>query len=176
MRTSIAILVLAFTSTAASTDVLAGPPGMTDPIDLQQAPAATRTVKYGHHILLADLALLGAAIGTEKGEFILAGLISGPIVHLIHGESGGAGLSFLSRAVLPIGGAFAGAALTCASTNDELCALPGVILGGGGGIVAALMVDYFALARKEVAATPSVLPVASVGMSGDFQVGLSGSF
>jgi len=110
----------------------------------------------GGKILLGAGLILGSAGGL---------LFGGPIVHSRHHNSSGALRSFGARTLLPIGGALLGSAL---DHDDE---------GGAGaalfsaGLVAAMILDWTVLAKREVGFTP----YASTGRDGTV-VGLGGRF
>jgi hypothetical protein len=153
------------------------------------APAATPKRRwYGLPILITDAAAYGSlAVALNTGANLsytlpsLAGYaIGGPIIHGIKGQWGHAGLSLLTRAALPMGGALMGA--DCSSDNrtewdnqrygnceDSIAVF--VIVG----MVAATAIDLGALSWEDVEPAPSLQPVLSAGKDAAW-IGASGTF
>lgn len=168
------------------------PPGQTQPRPYQPQPQyaptfaqygqlqPTRTVSYGTHVFLADLAswaVLGAGADSELGALGAAGMfLGGPIVHLAHGNNSGAVYSLLARTGLPLGGAL----LFSSGCDDGGDCAGGIVAGILLGYGTALAVDWFHLSKKtEVVEMPqgwaSLRP--SLSISGDSaQAGLGMSF
>ena len=181
--------LLAFTAIADAQPGMT-PPGQTAPYQgpryepmpqLQYSqPLPTRTVSYGTHVFLADLAswaVIGASEENDLAGVGVAGLfLGGPIVHLVHGNNSGAVYSLLARTALPFGGAL----LFSSGCDDDYDCLGGIIAGSMLGYAGALALDWFHLAKKtEVVARPtgwaSLRP--SVGITADgAQAGLGMSF
>lgn len=156
---------------------------------LQQPQLETRTLNYGWHVFAADALswtmLSAASNGQSEGIATLgaAGIfLGGPIVHLAHGNSRGAGYSLLARTALPLGSA----ALVLAACDDSdaveddwacvTSAVAATMLGYG----AALAIDWFYLAEKTdvvSAATgwASLRPSLNIAPTGA-QAGLAFSF
>lgn len=171
------------------------PPGQTAPnrayLPVPQLerplPPQTRTVTYGTHVFLADLAswiLVAAASSSDSDE--LGGLaavglfLGGPVVHVAHGNSRSALLSVLARTGLPLLGGFLLSAACPAEERDEFfgCfgyAAAGMVIGYG----TALVIDWSYLAKKQeqVAATgwASLSPSLSVQRQ-SVHAGLAGAF
>jgi hypothetical protein len=181
-------LLLALTGIANAQPGMA-PPGQTAPYQQQQyaqpyvqypQQLPTRTVSYGTHVFLTDLAswaVLGASADSELGEVAVAGMfLGGPIVHLAHGNNSGAVYSLLARTGLPFGGAL----LFSSGCDDDYDCFGGIIAGAMLGYAGALAIDWFHLAKKtEVVAMPtgwaSLRPSLSVTRNGG-QAGLGMSF
>ena len=183
--------LLAFTAIADAQPGMT-PPGQTVPYqgpryepmpELQYGqPTTKRTVSYGTHVFLADLASWAviSAAASKDGDIAgvgVAGLfLGGPIVHLVHGNNSGAVYSLLARTALPFGGAL----LFSSGCDDGYDCMGGVIVGSMLGYAGALALDWFYLAKKtEVVAMPtgwaSLRP--SIGMTADgAQAGLGMSF
>ncbi len=181
-------LVLALTTVADAQPGMT-PPGQATPYQPQpyaqpyvqypQAPP-TRTVSYGTHVFLADLAswaVLGAGAESDIGAIGAAGVfLGGPIVHIAHGNNSGAIYSLLARTGLPFGGAL----LFSSGCDDDYDCFGGVIAGAMLGYAGALAIDWFHLAKKtEVVAMPtgwaSLRPSLNVTRNGA-QAGLGMSF
>ena len=130
---------------------------------VQQAqPLPTRTTSYGWHVFAADAATWAMLSlgdnGSSEGIATIGAMglfFGGPMVHLAHGNTSGAGYSLLARAGLPLTGAFLGSA-TCDQSNDDWGCLGSVLLGTTLGYGAALAIDWFYLAKKtEVVGMPT---------------------
>jgi hypothetical protein len=133
------------------------------------APPATgervETRRYGWEILAADVLLAALAIGTERGEPVAGLVLTGPVIHALHGRLGAAGGSLLLRAGAPLTGAYLGLAL-CASGEDaedewHACG-GGIVVGLALGSIVALGVDYFVLARKTTVHRAPIQPAVTV--------------
>lgn len=171
------------------------PPGQTAPnrayLPVPQLerplPPQTRTVGYGTHVFLADLAtwvLIAASTGSDDDFSGLAafGLVfGGPVVHLAHGNTSGAALSVLARGGLPlVGGTFLYATCSEEEQRDEFLGClghfaTGMVIGYG----TALVIDWFVLAKKEEQIAPtgwaSLSPSLSVQRE-SVHAGIAGAF
>jgi hypothetical protein len=111
-------------------------------------PSSAKRKWYGYQLMLDDaasIALIAGAAG--KGAAISLGELSfffgGSVIHGVHGRAGLALASPLMRVSLALIGARIGvAAEHCGSTNDDFCGLGGALLGGGIGLLTAMMADY----------------------------------
>ena len=144
------------------------PPGQSPPHYYQPAPAyiqqpqalPTRTVGYGMHVFAADVASwVAVGIGSDgesEGIAVVGGIglfLGGPIVHLAHGNTAGAGYSLLARTGLPFAGGLIFSA-TCDDRDSWDClgsVIAGTVLGYGG----ALAIDWFYLAEKTEVIAPA---------------------
>lgn len=166
------------------------PPSATQPAAPMSdvPPQATRKVRYGLHVFLTDAtawALLAASQDSEAlGSLGFAGMmLGGPVVHVVHGNWKGAGLSLGARTLLPLGGAAlfsAGCETGTDNEFDEGWECIGAILAGGAlGYAAALGIDWFVLAKKQEAVPPtgwaSMQPSLQIGEQGA-RAGLAFSF
>jgi hypothetical protein len=100
---------------------------------------------YGYQIMAADLASAGLAIFGSQAAVGEIGLLVGPsVIHGIHGRTGLAITSPVLRVLLPVAGALIGASATpCSNTQDDSsCAMGGAILGGGIGLLTAMILDW----------------------------------
>ena len=151
----------------------------------RRAPRARR--RYHGTVIVADLAVLASAIagGNQTGRAedlfaasLIAYVVTGPVVHLAHGNRRGAGTSLARRLLCPVGGAIVGGALLSAYAGEppDGCGygcLFGGILGAGAGTALAIGVDWAWASVPRRA--PTVMPV----ISGDGErvvVGVGGAF
>jgi hypothetical protein len=151
------------------------PPPVPVPVD-EPVPPVTRRVTargpargpwYGWQTLLVDGVATGAwflvlrgdlASGAKMTAYVgLAAYGLAPIVHLAHGHPGKAGLSLLMRVGFPAVGLAAGALLGTAldghagsSSGDEEIPAAAIfgLLGGIGGLAAAMAVDDAVVSRE----------------------------
>lgn len=139
-------------------------PGLTSP---QAAAAAERpqttTRRYGMEIFAADGLVMAVALGTGRAEPLLALGLTGPVIHAMHGRGQATIRSLLLRTLVPIGGAWVGAA-SCGDddTEDSFACFDNVAIGFGLGAAVALGVDYFVLARETVTTKVRIQPAVSV--------------
>ncbi len=159
------------------------PPGRTEPgyglDEPNLAAGATRTERYGSQILVADVAwfaatmLVGSLEARRGGGYAddgsydddpdtsIAGVlamgyfVTGPAIHLKHGNSSGAAKSLAARALLPMGGAVLGmvAFMEDCRGDDLGCGLApiaGMVVGGAAGMVGAMALDWTVLGKHEV--------------------------
>ena len=129
------------------------------------ATAAPERHWYGGQTLLADgvallvLYPLGVATSEDLGSASVAAyLVSGPVIHFVHGSPGRAAGDVLLRVALPVVGLFVGAAATsCKNTSEEGpsmtmdCGLSPVV-GTLTGVLAAVAIDAAVLAYEDVPA------------------------
>jgi hypothetical protein len=179
--------------------VAAAPTPALASVTLDAAPA-TATEWYGWQPLLIDLssiALVAAGVargGTTSEATSIAGAslftLGAPIVHLAHGHSGRAAGSVALRTLVPAGGLatglLLGAALSSPGTaQDPLSKVDnmfgGALLGGGAGVLAAMIVDDVVLSRDRAQrdAAPDLRPrfEPRIGASpGGATVGVGGTF
>ncbi len=147
-------------------------------------PAPTRTTSYGYQTLIADGASLGMVLaggGSESDGMIALGgigyLVAAPIVHVVHGRVGIALADAGLRVALPIGFAYAGAALERCSPGEELCGVGGAVMGAFLGVGAAVTLDATLLAREQVRAEPApALAIAPMLGKDRGGVAVSGTF
>lgn len=111
-------------------------------------PPSAKRKWYGYQLMLDDAASIALIAGTAgKGAAISLGELSfffgGSVIHGVHRRAGLALASPLMRVSLVLIGARIGvAAEHCGPTNDDFSALGGALLGGGIGLLTAMMVDY----------------------------------
>lgn len=125
------------------------------------AEPATRTVRYGEYVFLADLVTwtaLSTASSAESDEvvqFAALGLfLGGPAVHLAHENYLGAGLSAGARVGLPLLGV-ALAKATCSKQEEGWRCLEDAWAGALLGYGAALTLDWFYFAETEETLQPT---------------------
>jgi hypothetical protein len=134
-------VALAFALVVAPLGALAQPGATPPPAEQPE----TETHHYGTLIVAADLLVAATGLITGRGEAVLALAFTGPVVHIAHGRFGAAGGSLLLRTLVPIGGAYLGAA-TCGS--DDVDCIGPALAGFAFGAVFALGTDYLVLAKK----------------------------
>ncbi len=184
LTTLLATLALSATVAATTGTARADlPPGRTEPgyglDEPNLAAGATRTERYGNQILVADVAwfaatmLVGSLEARRGGGYdddgsydddpdtSIAGVlamgyfVTGPAIHLKHGNSSGAAKSLAARALLPMGGAVLGmvAFMEDCRGDDLGCGLApiaGMVVGGAAGMVGAMALDWTVLGKHEV--------------------------
>jgi hypothetical protein len=124
----------------------------------------TSNYDYGGGRGPAEYSVPLALIGT------LGYLIAPPVVHGRYGNKSGAGKSVMLRLFTPVLGGVVGAIARGDDGGGEA-----VAYGFAGGVATAMIVDWFAVARREVPTssyTPAVTPVRGGGMT----FGIAGSF
>jgi hypothetical protein len=166
-----------FTGAVLLLAMLAGPRARADEPDPPNAAAVTPPRRgFGAQIVLADLGmlLLGGVIAAQTQQpFVAAGAyaVGAPAVHVYHGDYGGAGLSFVLHATLPLGlGYLLYKSARCADDDVKgWCEDVSFFLGASLGVIAATTVDAAALSPPpffhdgDDAPTTVVVPVASRG-------------
>jgi hypothetical protein len=207
MRPSVPALLLAATALLSTTTASAGgPPGSVEPTAAPQydygfsAARPTKTERYGGQILLADAAWLAATMvvgnleanSSSDGDASITGVlafgyfVTGPAVHMKHGNNSGAAKSLAARALLPVAGMMVGAVAfsqDCPNDSGLDCGfntLAGMMVGGLAGGVGAMVLDWTVLGKKEVR-IPGAEVIARVqprvGVTKDaVSVGFGGSF
>lgn len=147
-----------------------------------QSPGAERW--YGWQIAAIDAPLLAAAITSTDGggeAAIVAGaglLISGPILHGVHGNSGAAFGSVAARVLAPLLGAAVGASTGHGEHEPGTghTTLEGAAYGALAGYAVALGFDMLmGVEEVEPERPPPAAPVVIVGSS-SATVGLAGNF
>ena len=144
---------------------------------------------YGNQTVLADvtsgLLFCGAGLASNSNKdglsagFVVAGvatyLAGGPVVHLLHGNRGGAVRSGIVRVLLPVVATFVGAGIGglvggidngrysdgTSKTGDQ--AATGGVIGFGAGVLAAIVVDAAAFAHEPAPEPPKVALAPLVG-------------
>lgn len=188
-------LVLATAVLAGGRVARAQAPGQTPayvapPTAAVEYESVTTTERYGYQIAMADGAALLSAFAIEHGgggAMIGIYLAGGPIIHFAHGQLGRGFLSFGLRVGLPYLGMMAGAAeadRSCADSDEFLCGLGDIVLGGAIGALTASVIDWTLLARKTTTMSrPALFRVGGVRANpdvgvtrGGVRLGLSGSF
>lgn len=130
--------------------------------------AAVEYERYGLTLLLVDAAVLVTSIvAQEPGATIVGYELSGPLVHVMHGNSKGSLHSLAIRNLLPAGAFLIGNAIDDSGCSEEACFFPyGAFLGGMLGAGAALVLDWAVLAKKPVqtprAADQTVAPTLAL--------------
>jgi hypothetical protein len=138
---------------AATAPVAAAPSPLTRPTP---APAERRTSWYGYQIVLADAASIGLGLLLESPEVLIAGYLAGPvIIHGVHRRAGLAILSPVTRVVLPLIGVAIGTLHKTCNANYDECNLGGTIVGGGIGVLTAMILDW-SLGWEKSAVPPPV--------------------
>ncbi len=174
--------------------VLAQAPGEFRPKPLVMAPSAPATIeiKYGMELLAADiLSLLTLHVGAEaESESLLTLgtlglLLAAPAVHLAHNNGASALKSAGLRVTLPLAGMLIGYAvgpkgfnpncIDCVGGSSSTGSFPGMLIGGGIGIVTTLVIDYAAFGKKTKKAPASWQPTIGAS-STSFSVGAAGHF
>lgn len=150
---------------------------------------------YGWQTLMVDgVSLLVMPVVAAKAEstsalYLVVGgyALGGPVVHLAHGEIGRAAGSLGLRVAMPFLGALAGVMVQGDCRGDFGC-ISGAIIGGGLGVVAAVVIDSAVLAYERVEDEPAVAktppkrsgvalsPLAGPRKEGGFDVGVGGVF
>lgn len=188
------ILIIAFTIVAAAA---ASAAAQTEPVETESETVEERRW-YGKPVVIADLAGVGMFVlagltdpdGSAENLYV-AGilgpwLLGGPIVHLVEGNYGRAGLSLGLRLGLPVVGALVGSLAPpilseddCGEYYDECetydwgAGPEGFLLGFG----AAMVIDWVFLSTETVEVERSTTVVPAVGLRrGSFTLGLSGTF
>jgi hypothetical protein len=158
------------------------------------APAEQKThvrrywgLTLGADAVSVGVMAVGAALEGEGGRdtpastgFITAGLIGAsfgaPVIHAIHGNWRGAGLSLLVRAAIP--SITISVAMATAECDDLLCELDSMVPGYLVGLGIASVVDAGLLARQErppPVRSPAWSPVVSLRPGGG-QFGIAATF
>lgn len=133
---------------------------------------------YGWETLICD----GTAVVTAPFLIGIAGyVLCAPIVHLANGQPVKAAASIGVRLGAPLGLALAGGLIDAGANNGRCefgCGMGGAIIGGGIGIVSAVVLDAAVLARKDVKRTEKSASLVPMGSArGDrVEVGLAGTF
>jgi hypothetical protein len=167
-----------------------GPPGMAEPTAPDPAPQ-TRTKRYGYQVFAADAGwfiasslVAKADSGSGGGELIALGFYGGgPLVHLANHNPSGAAKSLALRALLPIGGAVGGMLIVGQDEDaDGFGMMLGAIAGFGAGAIAAMVIDWTVIAKREVA-VPGTGSLTLAGLRPGVKIGkqsatisLAGSF
>lgn len=142
-------------------------PGLTAPplAPPRKGPPPT-TTSYGLQIFFADAILAAVALGSQRGEPAVALLLTGTVIHALHGRADAAVGSALLRLTLPLLGLMVGveACNEDPPVSDDPCLKEG-FWGFGIGVAVAGSLDYFALAHKPVKKSPARVQPA-VGMTG----------
>lgn len=148
-------------------------------------PAEVTTERsYAWQLAGADVASFAAmALGNQVQSEQLTRLatvsfvLAAPTVHIVNGSYHNAVRSAGLRLTLPVLGAFAGLALDCAShCSERVGPSPSMLIGGGIGAAAALLVDYALLSKKaERASKLAWQPTVGASQNG-FSVGAMGRF
>lgn len=158
--------------------------GADEPQREAPATAGHGATWYGWQTFLSDAASGGLVVGglaMKNGGIAFIGGIGyvagAPAIHSLHGSDTRMGVSVALRLLLPVlGYAIANGQSTCKDPAEDACGLPGV-LGGIGGALVALPIDWFGLSW-ESAKIPSgarVAPSVSWQKHGG-TVGLTGTF
>lgn len=170
-------------TTATIAIALAGPsaalaqaPGEFRPQPLAVAPTPPATIERSYRMQLLTVDILSVAaiylgVGSEFEGVARLGavglVLAAPAVHVFHDNGSSALKSAGLRLGLPCVGALIGA-----RTNPGL---PGVLMGGGIGVVTALIIDYTVLGKKTEKAPASWQPTIGAS-STSFSVGAAGHF
>ncbi|HPH67198.1 MAG TPA: hypothetical protein PLF40_15695 [Kofleriaceae bacterium] len=155
------------------------------PIALTKQPQALSPKRYGHHVLLGDLATLiawrtisqKADDDTVSAVVALSGInLAAPLIHIAHHNWSGAAWSFGLRATA----SYLTYLAYKAPCKDGPCGVGTFFVGGLGGVIV-MSVDYFKLAK--VARKPTQVKKSSVVIQPTLHIGpestgfaLAGSF
>lgn len=133
-----------------------GQPALTSPPPAAKEAPKTRTVFYGLQIFFADAVLAAFALGSQRAEPAIGLLLTGAVIHGVHGRGDAAVGSLLLRTTVPLLGLMVGFE-SCDEkpVDDELGCLDNGMIGFGLGLALTVGVDYFALARKTVTDSPA---------------------
>lgn len=185
MRCSTAATVLTYAIFTTSTAAAEAPPPRAPTAEAAPAPP-TITTRYGAQIIVGEFAGvsaagLGAAVGGEAGLWLGAGawMLTGPAIHLAHGNAGRAVVSVALRQGLLWTGALIGAQVPCAHPSEHNeCHIRGAFGGALIGYGAAVIIDALFVARSTHAA-PTRAPRWSPTLAaspGGASVGVAGVF
>jgi hypothetical protein len=168
MTVSISVAVVALVSAAAPHRAVARPgqpgqPALTSPPPAAKEPPRTKTVYYGLQIFFADAVLAAFALGSQRAEPAIGLLLTGAVIHGVHGRADAAVGSLLLRTTVPLLGLMVGFE-SCEErpVDDELGCLDNGMIGFGLGLALTVGVDYFALARKTVSDKARVRPAVTM--------------
>jgi hypothetical protein len=205
MRLAAIVLVVCSLASAARAQPGQTPPAPPAPYSYQPPPQpqpATRTERYGTTIALVDgLSMAAVVIGAvifvgsvvedddssgsdgALGAAIMIGggvsmFVGGPYVHYRKGNSSGAWQSLGLRIGLPLVGSLIGVAMQdeCADNGEPCDDETGGSLGGIG-FLAAMAIEGFVLAKREVAVTYAYpTPYVAPAPGGGLTLGLGGRF
>ena len=146
-------------------------PALTSPPPAAKEAPRTRTVFYGLQIFFADAVLTALALGSQRAEPAIGLLLTGAVIHGVHGRADAAVGSLLLRTTVPLLGLMVGFE-SCDErpVDDELGCLDNGMIGFGLGLALTVGVDYFLLARKTVTdkarVTPAVTMSPTAGSAG----------
>lgn len=137
---------------------------------------------YGWQTLLVDLAGLAVGLielgGNSDGSPLFGGVyfLGGPIVHFAHGHVGRGFGSLVLRLLMPLPGVLVGAAasLGCAERGDEPCTNAPIVIGGGLGMLGAIIINAAVLAYEDVPDEDPAALYVSMAID-DRSVGLAAS-
>jgi hypothetical protein len=110
-------------------------------------PPPTQRHWYGYQLMLSDAASIALIAGAAGGG-ATAGLggvsffFGGSVIHGVHKQAGWAVASPLMRAGFTVVGALVGMTAENCSSSDNFCGLGGLAVGGGLGLLTAMIVDY----------------------------------
>src|SRR5687767_9209310 len=113
MTVSISVAVVALVSAASPHRAVARPgqpeqPALTAPPPAAKEPPKTKTVYYGLQIFFADAVLAAFALGSERAEPAIGLLLTGAVIHGVHGRADAAVGSLLLRTTVPLLGLMVG--------------------------------------------------------------------
>jgi hypothetical protein len=205
MRLSAAVTVALLLGVSPALAQPSRTPPVPAPYQVQPAPwqppplGATETHRYGSKIALADGLSFGAMLvgvvvlvsniddSNDEGDAALGAALmiggaagyafGGPLIHSSEGNRSGAWKSFALRVGLPLLGSAIGEAMREQQCGPDYCTEntgPSGSLGGVG-VVTAMVVDWFVLARVE-RPVYGYAPYAATGRDGGVTVGLAGAF
>jgi hypothetical protein len=130
-----------------------------------EAPETRRW--YGWQILLADAAVIGAAIGSRNAGVLYGVFATGPILHVANGRLAAGTASLGLRVGLPFLGAALGNALCEPEPGEWFPCMDEVGMGLVFGYVAALAIDLGMAQRKvKVERPPPYVPLVRIGSDG----------
>jgi len=126
--------------------MLASPPALRVAPPMPAPPA--RRQWYGYQLMLNDAASIALLAGTAGGGATasvgaLSFFFGGSVIHGVHKRAGLAVASPLMRVGFTlVGGLIGVAAENCGSKSEDFCGLGGALVGGGLGLLTAMIVDY----------------------------------
>jgi hypothetical protein len=140
--------------------------------DDSSEPRRKRTRWYGWQTLIgvgiSDIAFV-LGIQANSPVFGYSGIaghaLTGPIVHLAHGDIGGSFASLGLNAALPFTGAVLASALVCSDRSDFFCESEPILIGGVLGGLASVAIDIAALSKEKVKRVPGDARLAPVDLT-----------
>ena len=129
-----------------SSEVMLAPPQSLREVPRMPPPPTTRQW-YGYQLMLNDAAsivLMAGALGGGSSATVggLSFFFGGSVIHGLHKQAGWAVASPLMRVGFAVVGGLVGVAAENCHSTDDFCGLGGLVVGGGLGLLTAMIVDY----------------------------------